>query len=80
MSADKGSLSCVTIGENTISVFLCVFFHLTTVCFAFYHSVASVYFGRKCRMRKYQVSSISILIRDALKSNVSPTRNPIPTL
>ena len=46
LSADKGSLSCVLIGPNLISVLFCVLLKFTKVCFAFFHSVTSFHFGK----------------------------------
>ena len=44
LSADKGSLSCVLIVQNNISIMFRVFFKITKVGLAFCHSVASVQF------------------------------------
>ena len=51
LSADKGSLNCVMIGQTLIFVIVRVFFTVIKVRFAFCHSVASVYFGKQCNMK-----------------------------
>ena len=55
LSADKGSLSCILIGQNLISGIFRVFFKLTKVSFAFCHFVMSFHSGKQCRLRKYRL-------------------------
>ena len=52
LSADKGSLRCVLIGQNLISLILRVFFKLKKFANAFSHSVTSFRFGKQYRVRK----------------------------
>ena len=47
LSADKGSLSCVLIGQNLISLILRGFFKLNKFANAFSHSVTSFRFGKQ---------------------------------
>ena len=44
LSADMGSLSCVLIGQNLLSVLFSDFLKFTKVCFAFRCSVTSFHF------------------------------------
>ena len=77
LSADKGSLSCVLFGQNTISVTFRVFVKLTTVRFAFCHSVTSFRFGKQCRVRKYRLSRFLFRVElECIEINVSQTGNP----
>ena len=81
LSADKGSLSCVLIGQNLISVLFCLFLKFTKVCFAFCHSVTSFHFGKQCRVKKYGLSLFIFKAElDFIEINVSQTRNPIPPM
>ena len=56
LSAKKGSLICVLIGQTLISVSFRVFLKSTKVRFAFCYSVMSVHFGKQCRVGKYRLS------------------------
>ena len=84
LSADKGSLSCVLIGQNQFPFFLCFlknFLKFTKVCFAFCHSVTSFHFVKQCRVKKYGLSLFLFKTElGFIEINVSQTRNPIPML
>ena len=58
LSADKGLLSCVLIGQNLISVLFCVFFKFTKVYFAFCHSVTYFHFVKQCRVKQIRPQSL----------------------
>ena len=81
LSADKGSLSCVLIGQNLIPYYIytfCVFLKFTKVCFAFIHSLTSFHFVKQFCMKQY---GLSLFLFKAelgfIEINVSQTRTPI---
>ena len=81
LSADKGSLSCVLIGQNLFCVMFRVFFKLTKFRFAFCHSVTSFHFCKECRVRKYRLSLFLFKAELAcIEINVPQTRNPIKSI
>ena len=78
LSADKGLLSCVLIGQNLISVLFCVFLKFTKVCFALCHSVTYFHFGKHCCMKEYGFSLFFFKAElCCIEINVSQTRNSI---
>ena len=79
MSADKGSLNCVLIGQNLISLILRVFLKLKKFSNAFNHSVTSFRFGKQDRLRKYRLGIFLFKVElGIVEINVLKTRNPIP--
>ena len=77
-SADKGSLSCVLIGRNLISVRFFVLIKFTKVCFGFCHSVTSLPFVKQCCMKKFGLSLFNFKAElGFIEINVSQTQNPI---
>ena len=78
LSADKGSLSCVLICQNLISLILRVFFKLKKFANAFNHSVTSFRFGKQDRMRKYHLGIFLFKVElGIVEINVLQTQNPI---
>ena len=74
-----GSLSCVLIGQNLISLNLRVFFKLKKFSNAFSCSVTCCRFGKQDRMRKYRLGIFLFKVElGIVEINVLQTRNPIP--
>ena len=81
LSADKGSLSCVLIGQNLISLILRIFFKLKKFANAFSHSVTSFRFGKQYRVRKYRLGIFLFNVALGIVAiNVLQTQNPIPPM
>ena len=79
MSADKGSLSCVLIGQNLISLILRAIYKLKKFANAFSHSVTYFRFGKQDRVRKYRLGIFLFKVElGIVEINVLQTRNPIP--
>ena len=81
MSADKGSLSCVLIGQNLISLILRAIYKLKKFANAFSHSVTYFRFGKQDRVRKYRLGIFLFKVElGIVEINVLQTRNPIPPM
>ena len=81
LSAYKGSLSCVLIGQNLISLIVRVFFKLKMFVNAFSHSVTSFRFGKQDRVRKYRLGIFLFKVElGIVEINVLHTQNPIPPM
>ena len=62
LSVDKGSLSCVLIGQNLISIFFFIFIKFTKACFAFCHSVTSFRFIKQSRASVSSFSKLNLVL------------------
>ena len=81
LSADKGSLSCVLIVHNLISLILRAFFKLKIFANAFGHSVTSFLFGKQDRVRKYRLGIFLFKVElGIVEINILQTRYPIPPM
>ena len=81
MSADKGSLSCLLIGQNLISLILRAFFKLKKIANTFSDSVTSFRFGNQDRVRKYRLDIFLFKVEvGIIEINVLQTRNHIPPM
>ena len=81
LSADKGTLSCVLIGQNLISLILRGFFMLKGFANAFCHSLTSFHFGKQDRVRKYCLVIFLFKVElGIVEINVLQTQNPIPPM
>ena len=78
---DKGSLSCVLIGQNLICLIVRAFFKLKKLANALIHSVSSFRFGKQDRVKKYRLSIFLFKVElGSVEIYVLQTRNPIPPM